>query len=511
MKAKKLIAVFGLCLGLAACSEQGVVDPTSAAKGSSQEESPMTFSMKVGNQSRADGLETEHYDFGVWAYKGSDYTQAANTVMTNYLVGYATTDGVGYHARDIWEDPTKAEETWGESSDIHDGTSYWVYENMGSSTAKDDNQYNYRHNLHKATYPNYVEASVSENSIQYLKYWDLSKAYEFFAYSPYIYREKATDGKKYVTFDASQKKMTFPMHLYMGLVDGTNDVDYMYGHTVVDKPTICNSDGTTSGTAKNHVDDVSITFTRLLGQMQIGIYEDIKGYHVKMDEVNITSTVGTTDIRGIAAIPVNYDATATESPKFTRTSYQVGGIPTIDFNNKKVEFASPVTSNQTGCFSIAGMSNLSSEGYIADRTEIDAVTTKTVSMSPDVYRIIPQQACGFQVVMNFDLIADDTKEVIEVRNARVYIEPTYTKWEENTVYTYIFKITKNTSGTTVPPEEPEDPDNPQDPDPDKPALYPIVFDQLMIADLNTADNVTVWAVNPGDGEENPIEGKKTTD
>ena len=283
----------------------------------------------------------------------------------------------------------------------------------------------------------------------------------------------------------------------MSLVGGTDDVDYMYAQSEAIEPS-------QSGTPE----DVSMTFYRMMGQMQIGVYEDIPGYHVQMQPVSISSTVGGKTIAGIAAIPVIYNESS--SPKFSRSEYIVGGIPAVDFTKTKnlTSYASEseVKSNQAGCFSSVGMSPLTSDKYIVDRTDISEVTANTVTMSPDIYRVIPQQACGFQVVMNFDLIADDTKEVIEVRNARVYIEPTYTNWEENTVYTYIFKITKNTSGTTNPPDDPT-PDDPQDLDPDKPALYPIVFDNLTIADMTTSEVTTVWAVNPGKDESNPLDKK----
>ena len=55
-------------------------------------------------------------------------------------------------------------------------------------------------------------------------------------------------------------------------------------------------------------------------------------------------------------------------------------------------------------------------------------------------------------------------------------------WQPNTKYTYTFKITKNSTGTTNPDDtiKLNDPTVPADP-----TVYPIVFDGATIADYTT--------------------------
>ncbi len=65
---------------------------------------------------------------------------------------------------------------------------------------------------------------------------------------------------------------------------------------------------------------------------------------------------------------------------------------------------------------------------------------------------------------------------------------TETAWKANTKYTYTFKITKNTTGTTNPGGEID----PTDPTPStKKSLYPIVFDNATIEEFLNEEPETV--------------------
>ena len=74
-----------------------------------------------------------------------------------------------------------------------------------------------------------------------------------------------------------------------------------------------------------------------------------------------------------------------------------------------------------------------------------------------------------------------TGETIKVQDARVYVPHTVCKWEANKAYTYIFKITKDATGTTG--STTPDPSNPEI---GNGALHPIVFDGITIANWDEA-------------------------
>ena len=92
--------------------------------------------------------------------------------------------------------------------------------------------------------------------------------------------------------------------------------------------------------------------------------------------------------------------------------------------------------------------------------------------------------------MSYKLIAEDNGEEITVKNARVFVpakvvdgsNTTYiAAWQPNTKYTYTFKITKDSTGSTNPDES-----NITDPTvPATPTVYPIVFDGATIVEYDT--------------------------
>ena len=121
-------------------------------------------------------------------------------------------------------------------------------------------------------------------------------------------------------------------------------------------------------------------------------------------------------------------------------------------------------------------------------------TSGTASESPTTYYAIPKNEFAFAAGTDADLkdvgftfhvtykLISDTDEKITVNDATVFVPADKCKWECNKAYTYIFKITKNSNGSTD-PSKPINPDNPT-PDTDK-ALYPIVFDGCTVADYET--------------------------
>lgn len=73
--------------------------------------------------------------------------------------------------------------------------------------------------------------------------------------------------------------------------------------------------------------------------------------------------------------------------------------------------------------------------------------------------------------VDYTLIStDDSGETITVKGATVKVSKDYTNWEKNHHYTYIFKITDSTNGSTGGTGTPS-------------GLNPIVFDAIVSEDL----------------------------
>lgn len=104
---------------------------------------------------------------------------------------------------------------------------------------------------------------------------------------------------------------------------------------------------------------------------------------------------------------------------------------------------------------------------------------------------------GFTMHVSYEIIPEDGTATIRVYDARVYVAPEYCHWQDGKQYTYIFKITKTSNGSTNPNkssdevfEDGEDDEPYVDPDdpriPWDSALNPIVFDGITITDYEKA-------------------------
>jgi len=107
---------------------------------------------------------------------------------------------------------------------------------------------------------------------------------------------------------------------------------------------------------------------------------------------------------------------------------------------------------------------------------LDGVNVPSSTWQP----VLPfvENAKNLVIRADFTLVAlDGVGEPITVKGASAVVPVAYAKWKPNYAYTYIFKISDRTNGTTGDPDPtPSDPDVPN-PDPEsEAALYPITFD-----------------------------------
>ena len=375
--------------------------------------------------------EAGHYNFGVFAYKNISGS-SSQQVMNNYLVGYKGIN-VGYNLTD-------ANQTTLSSSN-------WAYEKLGYSEYTYDGSDGY-YKKDKTFY-------MSNNANQYLKYWDKSsESVDFYAYAPYI------NGNQTATFATDTKKMTIGND---GIKDGYDDRskhEFMYANTTVAKA--------------NYNKEVQLAFKRISAKMQIKFYEDIAGYQVQILDLKEDKTSGVCAAPAIAP-------TGEETAYTYGTLYHSAGA-TIDFSS-----ANPL-------LSLTGNTKFTRESTNGECLRFNVPTANPIgtdknnaSPSSTTYYLIPinQDNTGLTFHVTYKLTAEDTQETITVRNATVHVPNSACNWTSNNSYTYIFKITKNSTGTTEsnPTIDPSDPN----PSTDK-ALYPIIFDECTIENWTEVDS-----------------------
>ena len=223
-------------------------------------------------------------------------------------------------------------------------------------------------------------------------------------------------------------------------------------------------------------DAVQFNFRALKSLVRLGIFETIPGYSVKdvkfYSSTNTTSAQAT-DIPGLYAEEANIPAgdgkaTITFGKNTADGSYNKAMVAWASENNKKdINFENLILKG-VDSKEEAGTTNL----YIG-RAANDASNT-------DYQTVIPSTKIGaLTLKVDYTLVSTDgSKEEIKVTGATATVPSEYTQWQPNYSYTYIFKISDKTNGSTG----------------DGPAgLYPIVFDAI-VTETETGKQETITTV-----------------
>lgn len=300
----------------------------------------------------------------------------------------------------------------------------------------------------------FYEGLGSSNN-QVLHYWDpLYNNTKFFAYAPY-----KTD--KSVECDATAKTLT----ISASYNKASEENDIIYAGNVM---------------LNAEHKEVPLQFKHLGAKVMLKFYEEIPGYSVKLINVKDDSETG----KGIQLTPAKYTV-ENGKPKYEKDYYYTAYDAVIDFSDMSnitvdAKDLAAATTEKT-------LNNLifklpTETGYLPDNSN-DAFASATT------YYAVAQPSgseTGFTLHVSYELTAEDNSETITVRDARVFIPAKDDKgnniavWQANTQYTYTFRITTNTNGSTT-----ENPTITDPSIPDKTGLYPIVFEDVTIVDYET--------------------------
>lgn len=217
--------------------------------------------------------------------------------------------------------------------------------------------------------------------------------------------------------------------------------------------------------------EVEFTFKSMQSKVRVGIYETIPGYKIT-DIKFYQSTSATTPDDG------KY-ITLIGTTGYFQGGSGVEGIVTYNWTTPDYTFAYSTKDGKKPTLGNYWEGGQFTDGVKATKST-DAVANlygADGSMASDGYFIVmptpsATAAVPLTIKCDYTLTSDDEVDVINVTGASATIPAAYTKWATNTAYTYLFKITDNTNGTTGP-----DPDDPT-------GLYPITFDAVVV---NVAD------------------------
>lgn len=487
---KSCLLAFAIAGVLVGCSEDELVSENVS---NLTREIPIEFSVQKENVTRAANLETvKHYNFGVWAWKVSGKNSLADMeVMNHYLVGYSNGTDKGYNH--------EGATTWNANAGtVKDHVAPWFYEGLGTTQYKDAD-YGY-----KTTDTDYMSAKDN----QYLRYWDLAYEYtNFYSYAPY---------NKNVTFEKKSDSSVMTFDNTKTIRDGYDEPqNHVYDHfdrSLSEYMYASNHENNAS------LSDVKVEFKHMGAQVFIRFYEDIENYKVEIIDLDADhGTLATGVSAGDGTKGIQLAPSVENSGSYSKGKYYTTQGATISFPESGA--AATYTPSWTGStqtetplmFQIPSEGKSTATDAPANLTEYNGLngtkhniiaeklTTgpdQKYSYSPTIYYAVAQPTTsetGFNFHISYHIIAEDNQEVITVHNATVFIPATegsgenlkyLTVWQPNTKYTYTFKITKNSTGTT-------NPDTPIDPTDATPsgvkALYPIVFDNATIDEYEVVE------------------------
>lgn len=282
-------------------------------------------------------------------------------------------------------------------------------------------------------------ASLAQSgaSQQTIKYWDHSCAYyDFIAFSM---------GKK----DAASKYAT-PTHVDKGHL---KDAAYTLSGNVNTLSECYISDMKTVEEKDYNKTSVSMSFRHLASKVRMALFEIVPGYVISDVKFYTDATSTTTD-----------NTEGTLIGKFNNSGTLTVYFPTTgivnkdkkDYNKAHVKFTESATAGETGVLNHKGFGavnyNNQAEGTISAGTTYLSQNAATPSYCGTGYQnVLPSEGAASAITLRIDYkltSVDGSNETINVKGATATVPAEYTEWKSGYAYTYIFKISQDTNGST---------------------------------------------------------------
>ena len=272
---------------------------------------------------------------------------------------------------------------------------------------------------------------------QTIKYWDHScKSYDFIAFSM---------GKK----DAASKYAT-PTHVDKGHL---KDAAYTLSGNVNTLSECYISDMTTVTEPNYNKTSVSMSFRHLASKVRMALFEIVPGYVISDVKFYTDATSPTTDnTEGTLIGKFNNSGTLTVFFPTTGTDHATEK----DYNKAHVSFTASTTAGETGVLNHKGFGavnyNNQAEGTIpAGKTYLSQNAADPSYCGAGYQNVLPSEGKPSAITLRIDYkltSVDGSKETINVKGATATVPAEYTEWKSGYAYTYIFKISQDTNGST---------------------------------------------------------------
>lgn len=285
-------------------------------------------------------------------------------------------------------------------------------------------------------------ASLAQSaSQQTIKYWDHSCAsYDFIAFS----MGKKDAASKYATPTHVDKA-----HLATAAYTLSGNVNTLSECYISDMKTV---------TEPNYnKTPVSMSFRHLASKVRMALFEIVPGYVISdVKFYDATSTTATADPEGTLIGKFNNSGTLT-------VYFPTTGIvnkDNKDYNKAHVSFTASTDASEVGVLNFKKFGtviyNNQTEGSISEGSTYLSQNAATPSYcgakDKDYYQnVLPSEGAASAITLRIDYkltSTDGTNETINVKGATATVPAEYTEWKSGYAYTYIFKISPDTNGST---------------------------------------------------------------
>lgn len=400
----KYLIIAASALALAGCSSDDFLGDGSG-NGLENANSMITFGGETGKILRANsegGVAAELLgkNFVVVGFKGSE-TSAANN--ENYAFDHYNVNYVN-----------------GTANTTESNTANWEYVNQNMEVRG-------------------AGKSLAEKAkLQTIKYWDHScKSYDFIAFSM---GKGHTDAgvTTYATPTAVDKA-----NLATAAYTLTGDVNTLGECYISDMKTVLEKDYNKKVVAMN--------FRHLTSKVRIALYETVPGYVISDVKFYDVANGGTGSDEGTLFGTFNNKGTLTVYFPTTGTDKATDS----DYNKAHVSFKADAPDGTVSKKDFGAVKyNNQAEGEIPEGTTYLSQTAITPSYcgTANYYQtVLPAEGESQPVNLRIDYkltATDGTGEIINVKGATATVPAKYTEWKSGYAYTYIFKISQNTNGST---------------------------------------------------------------
>ena len=346
---------------------------------------------------------------------------------------------------------------------------YYVWDVAAKNTTSNTNGWEY---VGKQGDADLGTGNITLIKDQTIKYWDYSASeYHFVAGSPIDKFNLNPDPGQDIT---SANITGLAGHIEANDAEGTGTALETYPVYVAAPVKVENT---------GYQKPVEFNFYRQQAMVRVGIYETIPGYNIHNINFYYYDTDGTTPI---ASTENNIILTSATESYFVGGK-EVNGTVTYNWDS--------ATPSYTLTYTDASLTK--SKNWYAGK--LDVLATKSTDAVAKLYgtdkdmstagyfTVLPTQAPASPILIKCDytLFDGNTGETIKVTGATAAIPAAFSKWEANTRYTYLFKISDNTNGTTGTPGTS-----------DPAGLFPITFAAVVKGSTDAQYGTTTTVATP---------------